>query len=1675
MPHITTSEPDADAALDASIIKKGMLFREAMPKAWLPLALVVLMVAMPWASMVNTEDSADAASTAFVDQPLSWTAEEAALNWYPAIGAEGGGVEISSGSGILWVQTGNFDPLLQTTDFSSTPLALIDDADTFSTGFLIMQLHRNDGEFAESLAASVNAVVIDTLPEDAWVLRLPAGDAMRAAAILTLAENPQVRWVGSQHPAWRLDLPLHQLAGSDVSFVVDLDLTPVPDLSPIEVATLESDLLATGAEQVRCDQWLCQVRGLDSRWIASLTWDHRLLFTAAADEIAIVNNYARSITRIDALRVNHNGGLDGTGEVGAISDTGLDSDHGDFTGRIRGVYNNYGPDNSASDMNTGHGTHVSATMLGDGTGDGNARGIAHAATFHFYQLEHDQSGQLARWGSLYDMFRHSWQNNARTQSNSWGAQSSWGQYTSDSRSADSFINDYTDFLVLFAAGNEGAQGSSSIAPPATAKNVLTVGASTTGRPGTAAAGSVASFSSIGPTADGRIKPDIVAPGVQICSARAEEATQYIGPSCSGSSHNSGGTMYVQADGTSASTPVVGGAAMLARQFLREELGITSARSDLVKALLINGAKDLGSKNIPNMDEGWGQLDLEESLYPQSGVIAKNIFWDTSQSLSPGYSYLYTYNLDVSYGVDITLVWNDREGSSSASQSSPRLVNDLDLSVTAPDGTVYKGNVFSSGLSTTGGSKDSLNNVERVRLDSGAAGDWSIQISHSGGYSQSYAVIISGVGNENPMSDLAVFSGSLWASQTSPLENDWVLIRPAWVNQAPAATPSYYVTVEDLTTSTMLWEGNRSSLAGGTTDTFTFQHQFVLIGVHTIKLKLDTNNDVVELNDEVDGTNNNVATLDINVTAIGVRITPHLESGALPTTDEEYVEARTRSLDPAIMSEVSFDLTLANEGTADEDIELIVTPVQEVSENGILNAPQDDWTKMLSEDGPWMLNATGGTGNSIQVSLLLRDDDADPDDPNGARYALPGTFIVDLTAYYRMTPSVSHTIRLTIEVERVEGMDTVLAGIVGLGAKPGEYASFSLSVMNTGNGPTTFEVSCETPNRWLVELGNGNSSSLVLEPLTRLQFLPLQVRVRVPAVSDGQPAAGNTEPIDCVTSSLNDPLITSTESATVEVFQSTSFRAELFDGNHYPLGPSATVTPISVQNGETVIHTLELENEGNIAFDLIVRATPGLNTWGMEVTAGPFTDDRTLTLTLQPGVIVDVTITVLVPSTVSDGDENQINVRTERTAGHFVLNRTRLIVEERVDFDIIMPPSGTIVSPLGQYGSALVTVENTGNVDLLLNWSFGTLPDGWTAGFSSTPPTTLAQARNASVGLTLFVPAGTDAGPAGSLSVIIDAQTLDQSQQVQKVGMLGVVVESTAWVALESNITTLIELQEGAEISGTITISNNGNTACSAEISIAGPDGWNLTIDRTQWQILNQGQSEEVVWQLTAGPDPGSISNVWFNVTVSAGDGVSVTEDGVALQVKGVRVGEGGGLLGWMNSILPTWAVILIVFALIGGAVLVVVILGRTGDSIGRGEELIPAGEVLGAQQQRRDAALDIGLKRDEQTSGTVSQDEIESAIAQSKPQLRGLPPLPVKKKPKSGLPELPSGLPPAPSKGALPTGSPPMPSTKSAPVGQGVGSAAPPPPVPASGLPDGWTMEQWKHYGHEYLKRTGMK
>jgi subtilisin family serine protease len=228
----------------------------------------------------------------------------------------------------------------------------------------------------------------------------------------------------------------------------------------------------------------------------------------------------------------HDAGLDGTGQIVGIGDTGIDelscffrnSDNSkvarsthdaptfDLTKRKVIQYIAYGDD---TDLEEGHGTHVAGTVAGDTEGaafktDG---GHAPGAKIAFFDMENSVSPDD---GIIYpsplgdNVFQPAYTAGARIHTNSWGGP--LNAYSDvDSFSADSFQYTHADFLALFAAGNEGAEGFYSIGEPGISKNSLTVGASGSDYAGEIS--QIAYFSSLGPSFDGRIKVSGVARNV----------------------------------------------------------------------------------------------------------------------------------------------------------------------------------------------------------------------------------------------------------------------------------------------------------------------------------------------------------------------------------------------------------------------------------------------------------------------------------------------------------------------------------------------------------------------------------------------------------------------------------------------------------------------------------------------------------------------------------------------------------------------------------------------------------------------------------------------------------------------------------------------------------------------------------------------------------------------------------------------------------------------------------------------------------------------------------------------------------------------------------------------------------------------------------------------------------
>ncbi|MCK4726551.1 MAG: S8 family serine peptidase, partial [Anaerolineales bacterium] len=246
-------------------------------------------------------------------------------------------------------------------------------------------------------------------------------------------------------------------------------------------------------------------------------------------------------------------GLTGDGQVIGVADTGLDSGdygtlHPDIQGRVLNAYCRGRPDPCDWSDYVTHGTHVVGSILGDGTvSKGQYAGVAPGSSLVMQSMS-TATGQFIVPTDIGELYQQAYSVGARIHSNSYGSAAN-GAYTTSSQQTDTALWELQDMLTLFAAGNsawdsdkDGFIDPDSIDAPGTAKNVLTVGASENYRPSILSiwgpsygdpisadrvadnASGMAAFSGRGPTDDGRVKPEIVAPGTFIASLRSR---QYI--------------------------------------------------------------------------------------------------------------------------------------------------------------------------------------------------------------------------------------------------------------------------------------------------------------------------------------------------------------------------------------------------------------------------------------------------------------------------------------------------------------------------------------------------------------------------------------------------------------------------------------------------------------------------------------------------------------------------------------------------------------------------------------------------------------------------------------------------------------------------------------------------------------------------------------------------------------------------------------------------------------------------------------------------------------------------------------------------------------------------------------------------------------------------------------------
>lgn len=518
------------------------------------------------------------------------------------------------------------------------------------------------------------------------------------------------------------------------------------------------------------------------------------------------NDRATPVMGIPADHVFTGRSLTGAGQIVGIADTGLDSGdpatlHPDVHGRVAGiaswpmpaafapyVTNPPGSDDGPADTHSGHGTHVTGSVLGNGAMALAAgvkpapAGAAPQAQVFFQAVEQavtwKTAAQLAAEGlappfqlwppaaaglyglpdNLNDLFQQAYTAGARVHTNSWGARVA-GVYNQNAREVDEFMWANPDMLILFSAGNEGVDTDAngvidldSIGSPGTAKNCVTVGASENARPAGSqpkpgrdgnwdqlgnprrwpalhAAGHIsddvdgmAAFSSRGPTDDGRVKPDVVAPGTNILSTLSSvfpaNETPLWGRVADDVRLQPG---YCWSGGTSMSTPLVAGAVALIRQYLVDERRHTDPSAALMKAVLVGGARALPGQFPgevpagPNPVTGFGRVDAAQAVSP-GGANGPLFADDPDDAVATGQIRTYVlHDVDPGSTLTVTLAWTDAPSPAGIGG----LENALYLQVRDPAGQLTDGDVTAFPTAT--------NNVQQIVIDTPAAGNWLLRV------------------------------------------------------------------------------------------------------------------------------------------------------------------------------------------------------------------------------------------------------------------------------------------------------------------------------------------------------------------------------------------------------------------------------------------------------------------------------------------------------------------------------------------------------------------------------------------------------------------------------------------------------------------------------------------------------------------------------------------------------------------------------------------------------------------------------------------------------------------------------------------------------------------------------------------------------------------------------------
>jgi hypothetical protein len=730
---------------------------------------------------------------------------------------------------LIILRAGVFDPANQTLDTREVGAAAAADSN-----YAIVQFKPGQLKARKALVAR-GVEFLGYVPNNAYYVRL------NGVKLTDVALESSVRWAGSVAPALKLDSSLWTAARTTSAALqedghYEIMIQAFDGVSSAGIETLLAKKVPSVEITMRSvrDNAAPYVRAR----VAAESLDALLAAATSIDGVAFVSPWIAPRTNnsgaIGAIQGNLTGacagsgpicgaspmfdqGITGGGQIVAVADSGTTPNAAWFATLDKGagphtevtfaenpppVLPNIGtlhPDNKIIaywtqpggptdyDFVSGHGTHTTGTVVGDAAGTFGATtyvpstpylpnhdladGMAPNAQLLFQDIGPNQATSVITQ-DFEGTLEQAYSGGARVHSDSWGSASS-GQYTTEDANVDRATRKDEGLLVIIAAGNDQA-GAMAVGSPGNSKNAVTVAA--LGHAGSLAK---AGFSNAGPTADGRQKPDVAAPGTSTISAK------------NGTSVTATVTAPVTASnsGTSMATPTIAGNVVLLRQYFAAGLYPRGFRNDgaptdivfadgfdgvtpiipggdlldiynptgaVMKAVLLNGTVQTTSPaTFPNTGTGWGRPWLDSNLWFKNTMPGGDdsrrlrVFERTNAAgLETGDINEYTIE-NVGAGVEFraTLTWFDPEAAPGAVST---LVNNLDLEVVGPGGT-YLGNHFAGNVSTPGGTADAKDTVEQVRFTAPVAGSYTIRVKatavpgngHAGSDRQGYGLAVSG--------------------------------------------------------------------------------------------------------------------------------------------------------------------------------------------------------------------------------------------------------------------------------------------------------------------------------------------------------------------------------------------------------------------------------------------------------------------------------------------------------------------------------------------------------------------------------------------------------------------------------------------------------------------------------------------------------------------------------------------------------------------------------------------------------------------------------------------------------------------------------------------------------------------------------------------------------------------